>query len=773
VAGQGSALGSPFVCDPNDTGTAFFAGYGTDGSGGNQAVTTPVVNTSWSQLTVEAWFELTGPVPANDWERILSNAFTQASPYEGFELGVDPASSNNASAGVFFNVGDGNGALGPGVSASLQAGTWYFVAGTYSSTTVTDTVYLFTPSGVASGSATTSPTGWGSFNGGNVAASPWPLLIGAAQSAGGEPTTGAFAGVIAQVALYPYALSQAELTAQYQAATSCAEPSFSPSALVFPDQPLYSTSPSQTLTVTNAAPSGGPSLAITSVAVQGSAASGATEFAITSNTCTNSVLAPGSSCSVGVDFSPAFIGVSAPARQGWLAFTDTLYSGAPSTVQEVELIGTVVNPGGTAVCSGGGTGGTGSTSCPPTETVGGAGAPEAFWRLDETTGRVAYDSSGNGHTGYLEGGVVLGQPGSELSDQSETSMGFDGSTGYIDVPSMNGTVTSSQLTVAGWFYPTGYSGNGRIVANAWSDGGCGTSALSGCGVGFELVLNEGGQSGFFAVGTGSATATEATWQLSQPIALDHWYFYAGTYASGGSVTVTLYEEGTATPLAQASATAPTASVAASAYDVQIGRDPVYAGDYFEGDLDQVAIWPTALSSAQLAAQFEAGQSTFAVGLPSSLSWSATLNGYDQYLDDAAAVTPEDMTEVGYGWDVTATSTQFASGTATLPTNALRVNGSSSSALATTAPSASLLACPSGTTCSAPANSVSYPVVVPAGSGGTYPLPASLFDAQWASGQGEWQLATDWWIWLPANLTLPTQPQTTYTATVVVTLTSGP
>src|SRR3989442_12331717 len=42
--------------------------------------------------------------------------------------------------------------------------------------------------------------------------------------------------------------------------------------------------------------------------------------------------------------------------------------------------------------------------------------PVAYWRLDEETGTVMVDASGNGNDGAYAGAVTLGQPGALASD---------------------------------------------------------------------------------------------------------------------------------------------------------------------------------------------------------------------------------------------------------------------------------------------------------------------------------------------------------------------
>ena len=40
-----------------------------------------------------------------------------------------------------------------------------------------------------------------------------------------------------------------------------------------------------------------------------------------------------------------------------------------------------------------------------------ADSPVGYWKLNETSGTTAYDSSGNGNNGTLHGGITLNQPG--------------------------------------------------------------------------------------------------------------------------------------------------------------------------------------------------------------------------------------------------------------------------------------------------------------------------------------------------------------------------
>ena len=94
----------------------------------------------------------------------------------------------------------------------------------------------------------------------------------------------------------------------------------SPSSLTFANQRLGTVSPLATVSVTN---TGGAPLTISHVAITGPNAS---SFAIATNTCT-ATLAPGASCTTGVNFKPTADAV----RKAALTYTDNA-SGAPHSV---------------------------------------------------------------------------------------------------------------------------------------------------------------------------------------------------------------------------------------------------------------------------------------------------------------------------------------------------------------------------------------------------------------------------------------------------------
>jgi hypothetical protein len=75
-------------------------------------------------------------------------------------------------------------------------------------------------------------------------------------------------------------------------------------------------------------------------------------------------------------------------------------------------------------------------------------------------------------------------------------------------------------------------------------------------------------------------------------------------------------------------------------------------------------------------------------------------------------------------------------------------------------------CASGTTCTNPTNSISYPLTVPAA--GTAPTAVKLFNAAANTGMGSFTVTPTVQVSIPANTYAGT-----YTSTVTVAVVSGP
>ena len=88
----------------------------------------------------------------------------------------------------------------------------------------------------------------------------------------------------------------------------------------------------------------------------------------------------------------------------------------------------------------------------------------AYWPLDENTGTAAYDRSGNGNNGTITNAVwTPGKNGSALS--------FNGSGYYINAGT-GASITSGQLTLEAWIYPTVLGGDYRTIVQKRDGTGC-------------------------------------------------------------------------------------------------------------------------------------------------------------------------------------------------------------------------------------------------------------------------------------------------------------
>lgn len=141
--------------------------------------------------------------------------------------------------------------------------------------------------------------------------------------------------------------------------------------------------------------------------------------------------------------------------------------------------------------------------------------------------------------------------------------------------------------------------------------------------------------------------------------------------------------------------------------------------------------------------------------PTALAFpSTTLSGNDEDASTTLALVGDDQSGTGGGWKLTGTSTTLTSGAYSLPTNATTITAVTRTA---------------GTgNCALPANSVSYPVTLPAGS--TAPTATKLISAASGSysGTGAINLSVGVNIHIPGNA----RPGT-YASTWTLTLVTGP
>jgi WxL domain surface cell wall-binding len=167
----------------------------------------------------------------------------------------------------------------------------------------------------------------------------------------------------------------------------------------------------------------------------------------------------------------------------------------------------------------------------------------------------------------------------------------------------------------------------------------------------------------------------------------------------------------------------------------------------------VALPAMPAGAATATANISAGSLAF-VTSPPNVTFNATLNGANQNVTATQALDVSDGTGSGAGWNITATSTTFTTGSVTLSTTA------------TTVQSAPTTACDASSTCTLATNSVSYPYTLPAAA--SAPTATKVFNAAANTGQGNQTVTVTWQLNVPANTVAGT-----YTSTWTISLVSGP
>jgi PKD repeat protein len=219
----------------------------------------------------------------------------------------------------------------------------------------------------------------------------------------------------------------------------------------------------------------------------------------------------------------------------------------------------------------------------PTEVL--ADSPTSYWRLGEATGTTASDAAG-ANTGAVKGGVTLGAPGGLTAD-TNAAMTFDGTTGYVSVANSTNLNPTGDLTVEAWAKPGTLDSNTRAVVHKG-----GTSGYASYQYRLGLASSNLWRGSVY-IGSNNYTVT------SPSVATSAGWTYLAMTRSGS--TLTLYVNGVAVSTSTASGLLNT-----STGILAIGRTGSASVDYFKGSIDEVAVYPNALSSGRIAAHYRAG-----------------------------------------------------------------------------------------------------------------------------------------------------------------------
>jgi RHS repeat-associated protein len=213
---------------------------------------------------------------------------------------------------------------------------------------------------------------------------------------------------------------------------------------------------------------------------------------------------------------------------------------------------------------------------------------KGYWRLDETAGASAADSSGNAKTGTFYNAPALGGSGALQNAPANKAPALDGTNDYMSVPAATMGTISSSFTVEAWFKVSDTTTTHAIV---------GTRGPSDYGFDVKLMA---GTTIHGDIGSGSAwLSTTADAKFSYQA--NRWYHLA--FAVGGGVYA-IYVDGTLVGSGTYSGTALLTNGTHALYVGQMGGGT----EYFAGGIDEVAVYDVALPASYVRNHTLAGRS---------------------------------------------------------------------------------------------------------------------------------------------------------------------
>jgi hypothetical protein len=219
-----------------------------------------------------------------------------------------------------------------------------------------------------------------------------------------------------------------------------------------------------------------------------------------------------------------------------------------------------------------------------------ASAPETYYRLGDSSGTTAVDASGHSHDGTYHNGISLGATGAIQGD-ADTAISLDGSDDYVSLPGL--TLQNRSFSVEAWIKPASSPPAQQAIFTAAD------SAFT------DVAIFRVYSAGHLAFSYASETLA-----ASSVITFGAWHHVVYTYDYAADISI-LYVDGTA----RASNSA--GPYTASSVDY-LNLASTVGGDFFKGDLDEVAIYFTVLSSADVVAHYEtAGYSIPATPTPTA------------------------------------------------------------------------------------------------------------------------------------------------------------
>lgn len=218
-----------------------------------------------------------------------------------------------------------------------------------------------------------------------------------------------------------------------------------------------------------------------------------------------------------------------------------------------------------------------------------ADGAQPYWRFAETSGS-SFASAVGSYTGTWSGSPSLNQPGA-LSSDSNGSVKLNGSSQYGNVPNATGLSKSNNFTLEVWFKRAG--GTGTLQALAGKPLTTTTKSEN-----YALWLTTGNKVEFqVGNGTNKSQVLDSSGTITDTT---NWHHVVATFASG---VMKLYLDNGSPTTVTAAFTA--AGTNTSTFD--IGR--AGAANYFNGSLDEMALYGSVLTATQIADHYTTATTT--------------------------------------------------------------------------------------------------------------------------------------------------------------------
>jgi hypothetical protein len=230
---------------------------------------------------------------------------------------------------------------------------------------------------------------------------------------------------------------------------------------------------------------------------------------------------------------------------------------------------------------------TGSTGSDGSETIFAASNIIAHWELDEGTGTIAHDSSGNGNDGMIDGP-------SWVQGLQRSALLFNSVDDRLTVPDDDVLDIQGAISIEVWFKGSSYTGNGR------TDGNILVCKFGSAPEGqYAIATYMGGGIRFWLAGDGIHSVLD----IPAILTADKWHYVVGTWDTS---FMSLYLDGDL----QASLPTPFQSLRSTEFpddDLTIGHHSMSGVQWpFDGTIDNVTIWDVCLGMEQIEENYEKG-----------------------------------------------------------------------------------------------------------------------------------------------------------------------